>query len=369
MKKFAKTAVAALALVVALSLGAGSDAEAATKVKKVTVEADGLAKKKMTIAKGKSKQLTVSINGKAVKTKKISKNVTIKVKNSKIVKATKNGKLTAKKVGSTKVTITSKKNKKKKVTITVKVVKNAVKNVTASADKTTLKVGETAKVTSKVTVKGKKKQAYTDVSYTSSNPAVAKVTNKGVVTALSAGTTTITVKALDGSNKKAKVTITVEDYKTVLAPKDAKNVTVDVEFSDVAKLQADVDAMAKVAVKKGDDIVLTLNGKDYVATFDGTNVLINGKKFTESVAAKDAKKVNVKLDVKADKIAAAIAFAPASVTKVTVGKAVFTEMKAASFKMNDKTYTYVVDGKNIVVTGNVAADFDALKDYVTITVK
>jgi len=371
MKKIAKTAVAALALVVALG-AAGTDVEAAkkTKVKKVSVSADGLSKKKLTIAKGKSKTLKVAINGKTVKASKVSKKVSIKSKNSKIVKVTKNGKLTGKKAGTTKVTITSKDNKKKKVTLTVKVVKVAVKKVTAKAGKTTLKVGDKTKVTPTVKYTGKKKYAYTKLAYSSSNSKVAKVSSKGTVTAVAAGTAKITVKALDGSNKKATVTITVEDYKTVVTPKDAKDITVDVEFSDIAKLQEDVDAVAKLAVKKGEDVVLTLNGKEYTATFDGTNVLINGKKFTESEIAKNVKKVNVKFDVKADKLVAAVAFTPASVTKVTVGKAVFTEMKADSFKMGDKTYTYTVDGKNIVITGDVKADFEAvLKDYVTIEVK
>lgn len=62
------------------------------------------------------------------------------------------------------------------------------------------------------------------VTWTSSKPAVATVNNSGVVTAKAVGTTTITVKANDSSNKKVTVNITVKQAVTgitILTDKEA----------------------------------------------------------------------------------------------------------------------------------------------------
>lgn len=50
-----------------------------------------------------------------------------------------------------------------------------------------------------------------ELSYTSSNVAVASVSNKGVVTATSKGKVTITVGTLDGSRKEVKCEVTIKD--------------------------------------------------------------------------------------------------------------------------------------------------------------
>ena len=77
------------------------------------------------------------------------------------------------------------------------------------------------KAVKKVTIK--KKQSITlktkltptkgiskEVTWTSSNPKVAKVTAKGKVTGKKKGTVKITAKAKDGSGKKATITIKVK---------------------------------------------------------------------------------------------------------------------------------------------------------------
>ena len=90
-----------------------------------------------------------------------------------------------------------------------------------------------------------------------------------------------------------------------------------------------------------------------------------------SEQAKAAKTVKVKVDVKADKIAALTAFAPASVASVKYADVTFTDITATSFKIGDKTYEYTVNGKNIEIKGDVKADFAKLEQakVVVITVK
>ncbi|MCM1158751.1 MAG: Ig-like domain-containing protein [Bacteroidales bacterium] len=381
MKKFTKSVAVALALALTLSLGTGVDVEAAAKkkatVSKVTAVDKATGKTAVTLAVGKSATIQATVTGKNLKA--ANKKVTFKTSNKKVATVTAKGVVKGKKNGKATITVTSKTNKKKSAKVKVTVVKKNAPKITSvklKQTKATVTVGD--KLTVKATIglkKGAKKAAANKVVWTTSDKAVATVTAKGVVTAKKAGKATITIATTDGSaiTKKCVVTVKakpVEETKktTVLAPKDG-TVTVDVEFTNAADVQKDVNTLAKAAVKAGDDIQVTLDGKTYTATYDGTNVKINGKLFAESTTAKNAKSVKVTVAVKADKIAAAIAFAPASVTKVTVDGVAFTNITATTFKMGTKTYNYKVDGKNIVVEGDVAADFAGLNKYVTATVK
>ncbi len=96
---------------------------AAGKVKVSSVKVTNVKKKKVTLKKGQSLKLKVKVKVKPNKAK--YKKVTFRSANKKIVTVSKKGKLKAKKAGTTKVTVRSKKNKKKKVVIKV-TVKNSV---------------------------------------------------------------------------------------------------------------------------------------------------------------------------------------------------------------------------------------------------
>lgn len=365
MKKVTKMLVLASALVVSLSMGAGSTAEAAKKVTVKSVKSvdKTTGKKSITLAKGKKATLKTTV--KVTPNKSSNKKVSYKTSNKKVATVSSKGVITAKNAGKAKITVTSKKNSKKKAVVSVKVVKGKVTSVKLDATAATLKVGATT--TLKATVKTKGSKPNKTVKWSTSDEKVAKVSSKGVVTAVGVGTATITVKSTDGTNKKATATITVEDYKTVVAPVDNKSVSVEVEFSDVAKAQADIDAVAKFS--KDSKVVVNLDGKDYTAEVVNGSVKINGKAISESEKAKAAKKVTIKTTIKSDKIASVTAFAPASVKSVKVGTVTFTEITATSFKANGTACTYVVDGKNIVVNGNVAEALKGLGDVVTVTVK
>ena len=111
--------------------------------------------------------------------------------NPQIATVTAKGKVTAKKPGRTKVTLTDKNGKTYKCTVTVK-------KPYISSTKKTLSVGKsfTLKLTG-TTIKSAK----------SSKTSIATVTSKGKVTAKKKGKVTITLKGKDGKNYKCVVTV------------------------------------------------------------------------------------------------------------------------------------------------------------------
>ena len=125
MKQITKRVVAFFAamglMVSGLSLNepASADAKAKAKVKSVTIKN---VKKKLTLKKGDSFKLKVSVKVKPNKAK--YKKVTYKSSKKKVVKVSSKGKLTACQAGTAKITVRSKTNKKKKAVLTI-VVKKA----------------------------------------------------------------------------------------------------------------------------------------------------------------------------------------------------------------------------------------------------
>ncbi len=147
-----------------------------------------LNKTSASLAKGKSVQLTAN------------QSVTWSTSNSSIA-TVKNGKVTAKKVGT--VTITAKAKNGKKATCKV-TVKNLPTKVKLNKTKATIKKGKT--LTLKATVTPSKNVIGT-VKWSSSNKKIATVNSKGKITAKKAGTVTITVKTTNGKTAKCKITV------------------------------------------------------------------------------------------------------------------------------------------------------------------
>ena len=119
MKK-SKVLALALAFVMTLSMSyVPVDAAKKVTVKKVTV-ASSLSgdKKTVVVAKGKSVKLTTTVTVKP--SKKANKAVSYSSANTKIATVTSKGEVKGKAVGSTTITVTSKKNKAKKAKIKVK---------------------------------------------------------------------------------------------------------------------------------------------------------------------------------------------------------------------------------------------------------
>lgn len=135
--------------------------------------------------------------------------------NKSVATVSSKGAVKAKKKGT--AVITAKYGKKK---LTCKVtVKQPVKSIKLNKTSATLKKGKSLTLKATISPSNANNKA---VTWTSSNKKVATVSSKGVVKAVGNGTATITVKAKDGSGKKATCKITVgtssnttPTYKTV----------------------------------------------------------------------------------------------------------------------------------------------------------
>ena len=122
--------------------------------------------------------------------------------NKSVATVSSKGVIKARKKGTT--VITAKYGKKK---LTCKVtVKQPVKSIKLNKTSATLKKGNSLTLKATISPSSANNKA---VTWTSSNKKVAIVSSKGVVKAVGNGTATITVKAKDGSGKKATCKITV----------------------------------------------------------------------------------------------------------------------------------------------------------------
>ena len=172
-------------------------------VKKVTVKAANqeAGTKTVYLKKGGKVTLAATVTG----TGKFSKAVTWTSSKKAVATVSSKGVVTAKKAGTTKITVASKTDKTKKATITIKVSKKAKKNKKLSLKKKSinLKKGKTYTVAIKSMTKGT-----TDaVTYKTKSKKVATVDKFGVVKAKKKGSTTITVKC---GKKSAKLKVKVK---------------------------------------------------------------------------------------------------------------------------------------------------------------
>ena len=171
--------------------------------------------------------------------------------------------------GTAIITVTTE-DGKKTATITVTVTQQ-VGEIRLSADKTTLKVGGTAKVTANVLPENASNKG---VTFTSSHSTVATVDANGNVQAASAGTTTITATAADGKGAYGTITIKVEDMATgvTLSPTSK-----ELKVNETAQLAASVlPATANQGIKftSNDETVATVSETGLVtARKEGTAVI------------------------------------------------------------------------------------------------
>jgi uncharacterized protein YjdB len=165
----------------------------------------------LTLVKGKTAALPAAVQP----AKAANKKVTFKSSNTKVATVNKTtGKIKALKPGKATITVTSTDGKKTAKCV-VTVVKKTAKIKTLKAFKPVgLLVGKTAQVKPKITPTKATGIIY---KYSSSKKSVATIDKAGVITALKKGTTTITVKA---GNKTQKFKVTVG---TVLPTKIALN--------------------------------------------------------------------------------------------------------------------------------------------------
>jgi beta-xylosidase/uncharacterized protein YjdB len=172
--------------------------EDSTPAESVTVKAAGYLGKSVTLKKGKKIKIKSAVSPSAA-----SQEVTYKSSKSSVASVNAKGVVRAKKAGQAKITITSADGNASAV-YKITVVNKAKKVKSFKLKKTTLKVrrGKTATLALKSITKGG-----TDTfTYQSDNAKVAKADRYGVIRAVKAGKTKITVKC---GKKKVKVNVTV----------------------------------------------------------------------------------------------------------------------------------------------------------------
>ncbi len=271
--------------------------EAASKVtvKKVASVSSLTGKKTIRLAKGKKATLKTTVT--ATPNKKANKKVTYKSSNPKVASVTGKGVITGKKAGTAKITVRSAKNKKIKAVVTVKVVKGRVTGLKLNKASTTLTKGQTVKL--KATVKASKGGSK-DVVWSTSNKKVATVNSKGTVKAVGTGNATITVKAADGTGKKASCKVKV------------KNTSGDIAFAKdtISTLYTSCDRRIRVVCSSAKHGKITWKSSNpEVVSFsldagqnelEGESVLISGDQAGTSVitATMDGKSVSHKITVK-----------------------------------------------------------------------
>lgn len=249
------------------------EVQAAGTVK--SVEVSNLPAKTLTLKKGKSKTLKASVKV----TGKASKKVTWKSSNKKIATVSSKGKVTAKKNGKAKVTVTSVANKKKKATITVSV-GTPVTKVSLNKKSEKLYVGQSTTVKASVSPS---KASNKKVVWTSSKASVAKVSSSGVVKAVKAGSATITAAAADGSGKKATFKVTVLNPVTIADVKAIDSYAVQVTLSEAQALTKDNFSVKKKDSAKGEYVtnanilsVETSDNKTYLIVLKDNSKLYEG---------------------------------------------------------------------------------------------
>lgn len=187
-------------------------AQAAKKlpaIKSVAIKngSKNVTKKTISVVEGKKVSLKV-----VVKPLKAKKSIAFKSSRSSVAKVNSKGTVTAKKAGTSKITVTvrGKNGKKKTAYVNVKVKAETktidVTSVTARISQSQLTVGDTAQITAIVSPANATNK---NLTYTSSNENVAFVNQEGKVTAKAAGTAKITVKSSNG--KSASVDLSVKD--------------------------------------------------------------------------------------------------------------------------------------------------------------
>lgn len=258
-----------------------------------------------------------------------------------------------------------------------------VTSVTATSPKTLkMKIGDTYTIKTKVKPSNATNKKLT---YKSSDTDIVEVSKKGKLTAVDAGTATITVKAVNGTGKKAKCSI-----KVVVAEEPSKTAQFttqdnyhslmylgielpdDISASDITSISFNVDTKSALSLRlyggdgsvtKSDNSELTYEEKKLQDTVTGKdNVTENGSSVTKTkhdltvnvtkstriaVAAGDKQKVTFTVDDHAKKVLS-------SVKGYTLALGIYAHNVAPAFSVSNvqittssKTYNIKIDEYNV----------------------
>lgn len=337
-KIIAAAVVAAMGIT---SIVPAAPAQAAAKTKKLTVKT-----KKITLYKGAaagygSMKLKVTVKPKKAK-------VTYKINKKKIASVSKKGVVKAKKPGKAKITVKSG-SKKVVVKVVVKKIKKKVTKVTAPKN-VTVKVGAKQKI--KTSVKPKK-ATLKKLTFKSSAKKIAKVNAKGVITGVKAGKAKITVKAVDGSKKKATVSVVVTAGAVATSPAITTGPAVTAKVAPSATVAPTTNAPttnAPATTAPAETKAPALTPVKVPVLADGESYKVTFGKDTLNVSKDDIEAAASAFNQKADKIKANLAKDLAEKANNFIAKAY--DSKTASVAVKGLTYSKEAGSDTVYVEKN-----------------
>lgn len=143
------------------------------------------------------------------------KNLVWTSSNKKVVTVSSSGKVKAKGPGTATVTVQGADGGGAKATCRI-TVRRYVSKITPSSSHVYIPVGKKYRIKSRITPS---RASIRKLKYSSSKSSVASVSSKGVIKARKVGSATVTLKATDGSGKKARVRVTVRPKSSIIAVK------------------------------------------------------------------------------------------------------------------------------------------------------
>jgi uncharacterized protein YjdB len=250
------------------------------KVKKaVSVSGVTLSTTKLSLVKGSSKNLTATVRP----TNAGDKSLSYTSSNPSIAKVNGNGVITAKKAGSTVITVSSKDGSKKTATCVV-----TVKNPTVKFNVASMQI-QKGKTTSALTAGGLLKGDSVQ-TYKSSNTAVVTVDAKGVLIAKKTGTATVSVTTKYGATANCKVTVQKSAVVTKSFNLASNKLTVNKgKTASISIARNPVNATDKIIFKSS-------NSK--IASVDKTGVVTANKKGSCEVTIKTSSGVTQTVTIK-----------------------------------------------------------------------
>ena len=272
----------AMVMCAATILPSETTAAAATEgaVQKVTLKIGNknVTKKTKSMYIGSTATLKVKVTPTAAK-----KKITYKSSRKSVAVVNSKGRITAKRAGTTKitVTVTGKDNVRKTTYVKIRVKKRPVSKITLN--KTSVNMYTGSSYTLKATVYPKK-ATNKKVYWISSNKNVAVVSSTGKVTAKNPGTAVITVKAKDGSKKQRTCKVTVRKKPVDITGLEIISQTkLKLTLSEPVKLTDDKFTVKKKMTKNGAyylecpiKLVVSADNKTYILLLKEEGVIEAG---------------------------------------------------------------------------------------------
>ncbi|MBR5175162.1 MAG: Ig-like domain-containing protein [Bacteroidales bacterium] len=364
MRKLFRTSITAI-VTVALSMtffscgpeepdnngGGGNGGNGGGGSSTVSVTGVTISKTSLSLVEGGSETLTATVTPDNATNKAVS----WKSSDATIATVDNSGKVTAVKAGSATITVTTTDGSKTStctVTVTAKTV--TVSGVALDHDKLELTTGETEQLKATVSPDNASDKS---VEWTSSDAKVATVDATGKVTAVQAGTTTITVKTKDGG-KTATCSVTV-------TPIAVESVTVEpaaIEIKEGATTQlkatvspADADQSVEWASQNGQIATVDGNGLVTAVKVGKTVIAVRSKSFPDkqglcevTVTPDDALK-GISFDVKEIQIQAG-----ETRTLIVTYNPEYAADKNVTWKSSDNSIATVANGKVVGVKEGIA---------------